>query len=257
MEQSDSRASHADAAPSGVGNPRLSVVGAVKHFGGVSALAGVDLDLHPGEILGLIGPNGSGKTTLVNCVSGALRLTDGRVILEGETITNWSRVRRAKRGVARTFQNLQLFSGLTVGENVAVGLSARRTNRWEGNETVGGLLARLGLSDLSRVVVSRLPYGLQRRVEIARALASDPSVLLLDEPAAGLNDEETADLRVTLETIRDAFGCSLLVIDHDMELVMKVSHRIQALDEGQVVFVGPPDQAFKQKRVVEAYLGTA
>jgi branched-chain amino acid transport system ATP-binding protein len=207
-------------------------------------------------VLGLIGPNGSGKTTLVNCISGVMPISSGNIALDGRDITHWSRVRRARAGVARTFQNLQLFRELTVSENIGVGLNASlRSGRRR--EVVRELMSRLGLADLARVVVSQLPNGHQRRVEIGRALAGRPKILLVDEPAAGLNDAETADLRVLLSEVRTEFGCSILLIDHDMSLVLKVADRVQVLDEGKVIFVGPPGEAFQQKNVVEAYLGTA
>lgn len=235
---------------------RLSIRNLVRRFGGLTALAGVDLDLGEGEILGLIGPNGSGKTTLVNCVSGVHRVTAGAVYLDGKDVTGWTRVRRARSGLARTFQNLRLFRELTVIENVTMAESAAGARKRGGvGATPGDLLARLGLEDRARTVVSRLPSGIQRRIEIARALATRPRVLLVDEPAAGLNDGETAELRQLLLEVRDEFGCSILLIDHDMSLVLRVADRVQVLDEGKSIFTGRPDQAFKQPRVVEAYLG--
>jgi ABC-type branched-subunit amino acid transport system ATPase component len=229
----------------------------VKRFGGVTALAGVDLELAKGEVLGLIGPNGSGKTTLVNCISGVLDLDGGEIALEGKPLTRASRARRARAGVARTFQNPRLFTDLTVRENVTVGLNALASRSARGGARVDELLERLRLTEFSRTVVSSLPYGYQRRVEIARALAGGPSVLLLDEPAAGLNDGETAELRDLLHELRRDDDISIIVIDHDMALIMGVSDRIQVLDEGQVIFTGAPADAFKQRHVVEAYLGTA
>lgn len=234
---------------------RLSVRQVVRRFGGVTALAGVDLALAPSEILGLIGPNGSGKTTLVNCISGVMPITSGSVWLDGNDITRWSRVRRARGGIARTFQNLQLFRELTVGENVAVGANASESTT-DGRNAPRDLIARLGLDSVERVVVSELPHGRQRRVEIARALAARPKVLLVDEPAAGLNDAETAELRDLLAQLPRDFGCSILLIDHDMSLVLRVADRVQVLDEGKVIFIGPPTEAFRQQNVVEAYLGT-
>ncbi len=234
---------------------RLSVRRLVRQFGGLAALAGVDLDLVEQEILGLIGPNGSGKTTLVNCVSGVHSCTAGSVFLDGNEITGWSRVRRARAGLARTFQNLRLFKELTVRENIAVAQSATGT-REQAGDNISELTERLGLQELARTVVSHLPNGIQRRVEIARALASRPRVLLVDEPAAGLNDTETSELRQLLRDVRDQFGCSILLIDHDMSLVLGVADRVQVLDEGRTIFTGRPDEAFKQQRVVEAYLGT-
>ncbi len=214
----------------------------------------MDLEVGEREVLGLIGPNGSGKTTLVNCISGVLEIDGGEIALRSRRVTRASRPRRARAGLARTFQTPRLFAELTVRENVAVGLTALGRRRGRGDR-VEPLLERLALQDLSRQVVSSLPYGHQRRVEIARALAGEPTVLLLDEPAAGLNDAETAELRELLREIRGD-GCSILVIDHDMSLIMGVSDRIQVLDEGRVIFTGAPEEAFKQKDVVEAYLGT-
>ena len=232
----------------------LQATEVVKRFGGVTALAGVDLDLAESEILGLIGPNGSGKTTLVNCISGVLKIDKGRVRLRDRAITRTSRTRRARTGLARTFQSPRLFTELSVRENVETGLNAFRGSRRERQHRVGSLLERLELSDLSRDVVASLPYGHQRRVEIARALVAEPTVLLLDEPAAGLNDAETTSLRELLLDIRKD-GCALVVIDHDMNLIMNVSDRVQVLDEGRVIFIGAPEEAFKQQSVVEAYLG--
>jgi ABC-type branched-subunit amino acid transport system ATPase component len=233
----------------------LTATNIVKRFGGVTALGGVDVDLQGGEILGLIGPNGSGKTTLVNCISGVLRIDAGEIGFAGRTITRSSRARRARAGLARTFQTPRLFGGLTVRENVMAGLQALTGRRRRAADRVDALLHRLELNELSRHAVASLPYGYQRRVEIARALAGEPTVLLLDEPAAGLNDSETTELRALLHEIRDD-NRAIIVIDHDMSLIMGVSDRIQVLDEGRVIFMGAPEEAFKQRRVVEAYLGT-
>jgi branched-chain amino acid transport system ATP-binding protein len=227
----------------------------VKHFGGVTALAGVDLALDEGEILGLIGPNGSGKTTLVNCISGVLKIDGGQISLRGRTMTRASRTQRARAGLARTFQTPRLFSELSVRENIEVAVHALRRKRSRRQQRVDELLRRLELSPLRRQVVSSLAYGYQRRVEIARALASEPEVLLLDEPAAGLNDAETDELRHLLVDIRNE-DCAIIVIDHDMNLILNVSDRVQVLDEGSVIFIGAPGDAFKQQQVVEAYLGT-
>ena len=236
--------------------PLLHAKEIVKRFGGVTALAGVDLELAENEILGLIGPNGSGKTTLVNCISGVLKIDQGDVLLRERSYVRASRTRRARAGMARTFQTPRLFGELSVRENVEVGTNAGRSRRSIKRNHVDSLLRRLDLHDLSRQVVSSLAYGYQRRVEIARALVSEPGVLLLDEPAAGLNDAETADLRGLLLDIRKE-GCAIIVIDHDMDLIMNVSDRVEALDDGRVIFVGAPADAFREKVVVEAYLGAA
>jgi branched-chain amino acid transport system ATP-binding protein len=233
----------------------LTATNVVKRFGGVTALAGVDLALAEDEILGLIGPNGSGKTTLVNCISGVLRIDEGEISFRGDVINTASRTRRARAGMARTFQTPKLFTDLTVRENVEAGTSSMAGRSSEVVELTQALMDRLGLSELGRDVVSKLPYGYQRRVEVARALAGRPSVLLLDEPAAGLNDTETAELLELLREIRRDHACGILVIDHDMSLVMEVSDRVTVLDEGRVIFAGLPQEAFKQQQVIEAYLG--
>jgi branched-chain amino acid transport system ATP-binding protein len=235
---------------------RIAARNVVKRFGGVTALAGVDLTVGDGEIVGLIGPNGSGKTTLVNCVSGVLAIDEGEVALDGTAITRASRTRRARAGLARTFQNLRLFRDLTVRENVTAGCTCAHPARG-GAGDVDALMERLRLTEMAREVVSALPYGYQRRVEIARALAGRPRVLLLDEPAAGLNDAETAELCALLGEIRDREDCSIVLIDHDMNLVLEASDRVQVLDEGRVIYSGAPQDAFKQQHVVEAYLGLA
>jgi ABC-type branched-subunit amino acid transport system ATPase component len=227
-----------------------------RRFGGVVALDHLDLSLSAHEILGLIGPNGSGKTTLVNCISGVLEIDEGEIALDGAAIARSSRMRRAKAGLARTFQNLRLFRDLTVRENVTAGCACANAARG-GAGDVDALMARLRLTGMAREVVSALPYGYQRRVEIARALAGRPRVLLLDEPAAGLNAAETAELRELLGEIRAQEDCSIVLIDHDMNLVLEVSDRVQVLDDGRVIYSGAPKEAFRQQHVVEAYLGLA
>jgi branched-chain amino acid transport system ATP-binding protein len=234
--------------------PLLTTRNVVRRFGGVIALGGVDLELERGEILGLIGPNGSGKTTLVNCISGVLPVHEGEISLEGTAITRARRQQRAYAGLARTFQTPRLFAELSVRENVSVGRNAARRRS---SKDVESLLNRLRLSEVAREAVSGLPYGYQRRVEIARALVGSPSVLLLDEPAAGLNDAETQELLELLLAIRSEESCAIIVIDHDMNLVINISDRVQVLDEGTVIFVGAPPDVFKQPHVVEAYLGAA
>jgi branched-chain amino acid transport system ATP-binding protein len=235
----------------------LEASGIVKKFGGETALDGVDLNLGEQEILGLIGPNGSGKTTLVNCLSGFFPFDQGSVVLNGRRLTKASRVSRARGGISRTFQTPRLFKELTVDENIAIGSSAAGGKRSVERDHVEALISRLGLFEMRRDVVGRLPYGYQRRVEIARALAGRPSVLLLDEPAAGLNDTETAELLELILEVRTEHSCAAILIDHDMALVLKASDRIQVLDEGRVLFMGAPGDAFKQQSVVEAYLGAA
>jgi len=237
---------------------RLQVRDLSKNFGGVHALRSVSLDVHAGETLGLIGPNGSGKTTLVNCVSGVLAPTSGAVVFDGREVTRWSRPRRARAGLARTYQSLRLFRGLTVAENVESGLvrnSAERTH--ERQTRVEAILEAHGLAGLSGVPVADLSYGVQRRVEIARTLVAEPRLLLLDEPAAGLAEEETARLRDLLVETRQRLGLSILIIDHDVSFIMDISDRVTVFDDGRVLFSGSPQEVAGDPGVIEAYLGTA
>jgi branched-chain amino acid transport system ATP-binding protein len=236
-----------------VASPLLAVRGLVKRFGGIVALAGVDLEVAGGELLGLIGPNGSGKTTLVNCVSGVLHPTDGNVFFDEQDITGWPRTRRARAGLVRTFQNLRLFTDLTVSENVEAGRFNGRSQAKPG--AVRTVLRELGLERYERTRAADLPYGYQRRVELGRALLGEPRLLLLDEPAAGLSDVEQEELRDTLVESRTRFGCSMLVIDHDMSFMLSVCERIVAFHEGRSIFSGSPAQALVHPEVVEAYLG--
>jgi ABC-type branched-subunit amino acid transport system ATPase component len=236
---------------------RLQVRELSKNFGGVRALRSVSLDVAPGETLGLIGPNGSGKTTLVNCVSGVLTPSGGTVVFEGRDVTKWSRTRRARAGLARTYQSLRLFKGLTVAENVEAGLVRRADDRTsERQARVAAILDAHGLGELSGVPVADLSYGLQRRVEIARTLVSDPNMLLLDEPAAGLADEETAGLRDLLVATRARLGLSVLIIDHEVSFIMEISDRVTVLDDGRVLFSGSPQEVAQDPGVITAYLGT-
>jgi branched-chain amino acid transport system ATP-binding protein len=225
------------------------------HFGGVRAVDGVDLLLRKGEILGLIGPNGAGKTTVVNALSGFQKPTAGRVLLGGRDVTGWSPHRLARLGLARTFQAVRLFPDLTVLENVelgGVGVGMRRTaaRRWARE-----LLERLGLDDKTHLYGKGLPHGLERRLGIVRALAAKPSFLLLDEPAAGLNERESDELVDALTLIRDDFSCALVVIEHDMRLIMRLCERIQVLDYGRTISVGTPTEVRRDPAVLTAYLG--
>jgi branched-chain amino acid transport system ATP-binding protein len=236
---------------------RLQVRLLSRNFGGVRALRSVSLDVDPGETLGLIGPNGSGKSTLVNCVSGVLAPSAGTVAFEGRDVTGWSRTRRARAGLARTYQSLRLFRGLTVAENVECGLVRNSHDRAsERQARVEAILDAHGLGELSGVPVTDLSYGLQRRVEIARTLVANPRMLLLDEPAAGLADEETAGLRDLLVETRERLGLSILIIDHDVSFIMAISDRVTVLDEGRVLFSGQPHEVARNPEVITAYLGT-
>jgi ABC-type branched-subunit amino acid transport system ATPase component len=242
-----------------VGSPPAELLearGVRVHFGGVKALDGVDLTVRQGEILGLIGPNGAGKTTLVNVLSGFQRPTAGAVRLLGMDITAWPPDALARRGVVRTFQAIRLFPALTVFENVeaaAVGVTAgRRAARavaWE-------LLGALKLEHRAHEPARGLPHGDERKLGIARALAVRPSFLLLDEPAAGLNEREGDELVSVLVGLRDRFSLGLLVIEHDMRLVMALCERLQVLDHGKTIAVGAPAEIRGNEAVRTAYLGT-
>jgi len=225
----------------------------VKRFRGLSALGGVTLGVREGEIVGLIGPNGSGKTTLLNVASGVLRPTAGRVVVGGVDATGRRPHEVARLGVGRTFQQIRLFAEMTVFENVEVGAVARG----QGLDGVSALLARLGLTaDADRLAVT-LPYGQQRRVEIARALAGKPRFVLLDEPAAGMNESESDALLETIRAIRDDEGCAVLIVDHDLRLIMRLCERIHVLAEGRTICEGTADEVRRDPGVIQASLGTA
>ena len=232
---------------------RLAVEDVVKRFRGLRALDGVTLQVGEGEIVGLIGPNGSGKTTLLNVASGVLRPTSGRVIVGEIDATGRKPHDLAHLGIGRTFQQIRLFAEMTVEENVEVGAVARAHDR----ERVPALLDRLGLTPVRERFATTLPYGQQRRVEIARALAGRPRFLLLDEPGAGMNEAESDALLATIRQIRDDEGCAVLVVDHDLRLIMRLCERIHVLAEGKTICEGTADEVRRDPAVIQAYLGTA
>jgi branched-chain amino acid transport system ATP-binding protein len=233
----------------------LEARGLKVHFGGVHAVDGVDLVLKQDEILGLIGPNGAGKTTLVNALSGFQKPTAGTVRMNGTDVTGWSPHRLARRGLTRTFQSVRLFPGLTVLENVELGGVGVGMRRASARKWARELLERLNLADKAHLYGTGLPHGLERRLGIVRALAAKPTFLMLDEPAAGLNEQESDELVGSLTLIRDDFSCALAVIEHDMRLIMRLCERIQVLDYGKTISIGTPAQVRSDPAVLTAYLG--
>jgi branched-chain amino acid transport system ATP-binding protein len=236
--------------------PTLECRGITVQFQGLRALDDVELSVGQGEILGLIGPNGAGKTTLVNVLSGFQRPSAGRVAMAGQDLTRRSVGRRARAGLARTFQNVRLFEDLTVLENVesaaiGVGVAPHRARpaAWR-------LLERLGLEEAATTRAGSHPYGDERRLGIARALAIGPTFLLLDEPAAGLNEAESAELVAILAGIREEIGCGVVLIEHDMSVIMRLCDRLQVLDYGRTIAVGSPEETRRDPAVLAAYLGT-
>jgi ABC-type branched-subunit amino acid transport system ATPase component len=252
-------------------SPGLSATGVSVSFGGIKALADVSISVPPASVVGLVGPNGAGKTTLFGALSGLLKPQQGAVFLDGVDVSRESAQQRSLRGLARTFQHPQLFAGLTVREHLVLGHRARHERgrifsdallfgslrRASAAETrsVDELLELLGLSAMAHRSVVGLPLGVSRLVDVGRALAFDPSILLLDEPSAGLDARETDELEATLMTLSRERALSLLLVEHNVDLVMRVSSRIFVLDFGRLIAEGPPELIRADSTVRAAYLG--
>lgn len=234
----------------------LMAQGVTKRFGGLAATDGVSVTVAPGEILGLIGPNGSGKTTLLNQLSGVLRPTEGSITRGGVDLTALPPHKFADAGIARTFQNIRLFPTLSVYQNIQAAALSTQGGR-NADARVAGALEWLRLADVAETRAGTLSYGDQRRVEIARALVCQPSLIFLDEPAAGMNREETDALMETLRRLNSALGIGILLVDHDLGLINALCHRIVVLNEGKQIAEGTPEEVRNNPAVIEAYLGTS
>lgn len=252
--------------------PLLSVSSLSLAFGGTSALSDVSFDVNPGELFAVIGPNGAGKTSTFNCISGVYRPAEGNITFDGESLLGLRPDVIAQRGVARTFQNIELFDNLTVLENLLLGrhnlieaqwweaflwLPRARRSEVEARRAVENIIDFLDLAAVRHLPVGILPYGIKKRIEVGRGLAMEPKLLLLDEPVAGMNVEETEDTARFIMDIRTELGIAMILVEHDMRLVMDLADRVMVLDFGRQIAMGTPDEVQADPAVIAAYLGGA
>ena len=248
----------------------LEMKDVVKQFGGLTAVSNMSFHVDEGEIYGVIGPNGAGKTTIFNLITGVYQVTEGDVIFNGQSIEGKKPYQIINLGIARTFQNIRLFTGMTVLENILVGVhdrmksgllasiihtASQQKEEKEAREEAMKLLAFVGLDKDADRLATELPYGKQRKLEIARAMATKPKLILLDEPAAGMNDSETAALTELIRNIREKFGITIVLIEHDMQLVMSLCDRVMVVNFGKKLAEGVPDEVQNNPQVIESYLG--
>ena len=239
----------------GAGEAAVVAEGIRVHYDAVRAVDGVDLELREGQIMGLIGPNGAGKTTLLNAISGFASLRGGRVVIGGEDVTRSPPHRLLARGLVRTFQEVATFPALTVYENVQLGALGAGLSRRQARQRCAELLRVFQLGDWAEAAASVLPHGQERRLGIARAVAARPRFLLLDEPAAGMDDAESIDLADTIVALRDEYGCGVLLVEHDMHVIFRVCESIQVLNFGKTMALGSPEEIRTDRQVIAAYLG--
>jgi branched-chain amino acid transport system ATP-binding protein len=253
-----------------VGEGELSIHGVSKYFGGVLAVDGVSMDVNRGELVSVIGPNGAGKTTLLNMISGFYHPDHGTIVLAGRNITHFAPSRVARLGIARTFQNIALFRGMTVLDNLMLGrhihmrtgvltamlrIGPALREEVEHRRVVEDIIEFLEIESLRKRPVGSLPYGLQKRVELGRALAAQPKILLLDEPMGGMNVEEKEDMARFILDVNEEWGTTIVLIEHDMGVVMDISQRVVVLDLGEKIAEGTPEEVKENPQVIKAYLG--
>ena len=255
-----------------IGGPILELEGVSLRFGGVKALTNISFNVLEHEIRAIIGPNGAGKSSMLNVINGVYRPQEGTIKLHGKVLTEMTPNLAAQVGISRTFQNIALFKGMTVLDNIMAGCSLRehanflevalqlpraRKEETENREKVEHIIEFLQIEHIRKTPVKRLPYGLQKRVELGRALAAEPKILLLDEPMAGMNIEEKQDMCRFILDVNDHFGTTVVLIEHDMGVVMDLSDRVVVLDYGKKIGDGPPEEVRSDPEVIKAYLGVA